>query len=244
MKLGVKAIALTALALFAAATSLPALHGGQQQVNSVKEERAEESSFPVVDFRGKAAARQERDEKRRAKGRRYDNGGVAENGAGLQEVSRSTDWAFKVSELPARDSDLIVVGTILDAQAHLSPEGNGVYSEFSVRVDEVIKDPAASVSVGSTVAADREGGRVRYPSGEVVTYAVQEQGMPRVNRQYVLFLRREEEGFSILTGYELLGGKVRPLDHARKFKRFGGASRDAFLGELRGALAPESPNTR
>ena len=89
---------------------------------------------------------------------------------------------------------------------------------------------------------DREGGRVSYPSGKVVTYNIEGQDMPRVNKRYVLFLKREEENLSIVTGYELQGEKVRPLDGPQKFKKYDGTSADALLNKIRRALAPAVTN--
>lgn len=234
MKSQARAAALTALVLALAVTSLSALRGGQHQsTHPPKEQQSNDDPLPIVDYSDRS---HEKDAKRRAKGKRYDNGGVVSNDSGLKETALSNDWEFKVTELPTNISDIIVVGTVLDAQAHLSPSNNGVYSEFTVKVDEVLKDPAASVSAGDLIAVDREGGRVRYPSGGVVTYYVVGYGVPRPNKRYVLFLKREEENLTIVTGYELHEKKVRPLDHSKKFKKFEDASEDAFLSEIRSAI--------
>jgi hypothetical protein len=229
-------IVLAAIVLTSAVTALTTLRGQQQPADKG---RQPEDEHPAVDFtKGSAQS-----EKRSAKGRRYDNSGVVENGAGLQAVTLFNDWSFRVTELPAGASGLVVVGRVGDAQTFLSPDGRGVYTEYQVRVDEVLKDSAASVAAGDTIAVDRVGGRVRYPSGDIVTYAVEGQGVLRGGRRYLLFLERTEENLSVMTGYELQGKKVRPLDHAQKFKKFEGVDEDAFLNQVRAAAAPPAPGT-
>lgn len=239
MSLHRKVMFLAALVLVGAVAALPALRGQHQHRQPPKEQQSEDSPFPIVTFRGKQSAH-EIDSKRAAKGKRYDNGGVVEKGSGLRQVVRSNNWEFEVADLPTMASDVVLVGTVSNAQAYLSPEGDGVYSEFTVTVDEVLKDTSASISADDSVVADREGGRVRYPSGEVVVYGVASQGMPRVTSQYVLFLKREDGNLRILTGYELQKGKARPLDYAKKFKRFEGMGKGALLNEIRHTLSADT----
>jgi hypothetical protein len=62
--------------------------------------------------------------------------------------------------------------------------------------------------------------------------------MPRVGSQYVLFLRKTEDGdFLILTGYELLDGSITPIDGEGNknprmdlpFTKYRGADQAKFL---------------
>lgn len=232
-----QALFFTALVLIIVATAFSTLLGQNQPNRSaIKEQHSEDNPFPVVDFLNRTA----QTEKRRAKGKRYDDGHVAENGSGLTEVTLFNDWSFSVPELPIALSDVIVVGTVLDAQAFLSPDSSGVYSEFNLKVGEVLKDLTGSMTVGGTVPVNRMGGRVRYPSGNIVIYSVEGQGVLRVNKRCVVFLKREEENFSILTGYELQQGKVRPLEHSQKFKKYKDTSENSLLNEIRSAVSTPS----
>lgn len=233
MKSQVRAAALTAFVLALAIASMSALRGQQQGAHPPKEQRADDHPLPIVDYTDRS---HEKDAKRRAKGKRYNEGSVQKEGWKDEVAALTNDWEVHLPSLPIGESDLIVVGTVLDARAHLSPDNMGVYSEFSVRVDDVLKDSAASVLAGEVVAVDREGGRVRYPSGYVVTHYVTGQGVPRPNKRYALFLKRGEENLTILTGYELHEKKVRALDHVKRFKKFEGTSEDAFLNEIRSAI--------
>lgn len=242
MRLQTKAVVFIALVFLVSATAFSSLRGQNQQNQSSKGRQSEDNPFPVVDY-AKGSVENEKDDKRRAKGKRYDNGAVQKNGSGLTEVTRATDWSFHVPELPTQDSDAVIIGKVVDAQAHLSPDNKGVYSEFTLQVEDILKDSTASVPVGGQVLIDREGGRVRYPSGDIVTYYIEGQGMPKVNERYVLFLKREEDNFSILTGYQLQGGKVRPLDYTQKFKKREGISEEALLNEVRSAITTPSNTT-
>lgn len=44
--------------------------------------------------------------------------------------------------IPAEESDLIVIGTITDVSAHMSNDKRGVYSEFTIRVKQILKNDA------------------------------------------------------------------------------------------------------
>jgi hypothetical protein len=121
----------------------------------------------------------------------------------------------QVSALPVTQSDVILVGEVTDAKAYLSNDRVGIYSEFAIRADEVLKNgsPLLITPTGSVVL-EREGGRVRFPSGSVQRYAIANQGMPQVGKRYLLFLKsiEDDQDFSIITGYELNTGRVSPLD--------------------------------
>jgi hypothetical protein len=238
MKSQAKAVVLTALVLALALSSLSALRGQQQGTHPLKEQQSDDEPLPVVDYSDRS---HEKDAKRRAKGKRYDDGAVQKEGWKNGAATHFNDWEVGLPALPTGQSDLVVVGTVLDARAHLSPDNTGVYSEFVIKVDEVLKDSGTSVSVGDTVAVEREGGRVRYPSGDIVRYEVSGQGMPRVNKRYVLFLKRGEDNLSILTGYELQGGKSYALDHPEKFRKFTGSHDASLINQIRSAIDSPAP---
>lgn len=42
--------------------------------------------------------------------------------------------------MPAAKSDLVVIGEVTDAQAYVSEGKDWVYSEFTIRVDDVLKN--------------------------------------------------------------------------------------------------------
>jgi len=150
--------------------------------------------------------------------------------------------------LPVAQSDAVVLGEVIDRRASLTEDRTGVYSEFSVLLNTVFKDAQGLLAPGGVLQVSRPGGAVRFASGKVQRYTISKLGYPKQGRQYVLFLKRDEEGdFYILTGYELRKDKVSPLDGGGadprgelQFGVYRGASRESFLGELTTALQTAS----
>ena len=84
------------------------------------------------------------------------------------------------------ESSVIVIGDVLHSEAHLSEDKRGVYSEFTIRLVEVLKGD--SFWPGSEMVVERLGGYVRYPDGRKLLYRVGTGGMPRVGARYLFFL--------------------------------------------------------
>jgi hypothetical protein len=151
--------------------------------------------------------------------------------------------------LPAAQSDAIVVGEVTNAEAFLSEDKTAIYSEFTVLIGEVLKgcSPAPPV-FGSSIIAERGGGKVRLPSGKVIENLFRGKPMPGIGRRYVFFLKYNEEGqdFSIITGYELRRGRVIPLDglledgtpvkQLAAHQQYNGVDEIAFLNQVRQAI--------
>jgi hypothetical protein len=127
----------------------------------------------------------------------------------------SYDWPLHFPALPVSQSDAVIVGQVFDAKAYLSTDKTSIYSEFWVTIESVLKNSDKHpIDGGSQLALERMGGRVQYPSGEVSSFLVAGFGVPRVGSRYVFFLKRnpQDEGYTIVTGYELRLGHVYPLD--------------------------------
>jgi hypothetical protein len=125
---------------------------------------------------------------------------------------------FDFPGLPVEQSSVIVVGDVLQSEAHLSEDKTGVYSEFTVRLVEVLK--SASSLPGSEMIVERLGGYVRYPDGRKLLYRVGTGGMPRVGARYLFFLKRSPElDYSILTAYEFGDDAVTALDPSAQFEK-------------------------
>lgn len=143
-------------------------------------------------------------------------------------------WAG-MPALPVAESDVIVAGKIVDAQAHLSDDGAGIYSEYSVEVSDIFKNNGEAL--GRTISGTRMGGAVRFASGKVQEYIIVNLGVPMRGKSYVLFLKREEAGeFTILTGYELSNGRVFPLDGPLAFAYYKDAVESHFMQDLRSSI--------
>lgn len=220
-----------------------------QKTPPTAQEVAEANHKPADYAAAEPADPQER-ARREARGKRYNHQNwVRESNASTGDAGRIDRWMHRVPAFPVATSDAIVVGQITDAQSYLSPDKSGVYTEFTVTVNEVLKgEGAAALASGSTLAAQREGGRVRFASGRVQRYKPHFQGTPRVGSQYVLFLKRNEDGQSyfIWTGYELSAGRVHPLDgvdlpggatELPQFAAYKNADQTTFMNALRAAIA-------
>ena len=131
-------------------------------------------------------------------------------------VNLGGPWSHAPEEpaIPVAQSDAILIGDIVGANAYLSTDKTSIYSEFNVLVLEVIKDPGATIVTGVPVTVERSGGALRFPSGKVLIRGLLGKPLPLISRRYVFFLKRNADldDFSIITAYELRGGQVFPLD--------------------------------
>lgn len=153
------------------------------------------------------------------------------------------DWYLHMSALPAAESDVVVIGEVTSEIGYLSNDRTGAYSEFTVQIENVLKDDARQ-SVRS-ITAVREGADVQLPSGRVIKYHILHQGMPVAGSRYVFFLKYDEEGkhYAILTAYELRKNRVLPLDEVEPFIGYRESEEGTFLNLVREAMA-HSPNKR
>ena len=165
-----------------------------------------------------------------------------------------TDESPSEQPLPTHISDAVVIGNVTDANAYLSEDKTAVYSEFTVQVWDVLKNSQTSpLAVGTSVTVLRPGGGVRFPSGKIRKFLVAGRGLPRTGGRYAFFLKYDDlaQAYYIVTAYELLGGKVFPLDGipqygtaAHPFASYGkyaNADEVAFLIEVRNAVIHPPP---
>ncbi len=151
------------------------------------------------------------------------------------EVVSMPEGLFDFAALPVTESDVIILGDVLAAEAHLSEDKTNVYSEFTIRVNTVFKRiNSTALADKSIITIERVGGFVRYPNGRKLLYRTASSGMPRVGGRYLLFLTAIAQSldYTILTGYELGEKNVSPLDSSPQFE----ALRDIQTSELLGRL--------
>jgi hypothetical protein len=139
---------------------------------------------------------------------------------------------------PTEKATAIVCGTVTDARGYLSNDKSGVYSSFTIQVEEVLKNPG-KLTVDSVIEVEREGGRVQFPSGRIRLYMIAEQDMPKVGSRYVFFLvdGNNELVFEILTGYEIKDSAILPLDELPQSSAYENSAAPKFLEELKTKLA-------
>lgn len=238
---------LSTVLLFSIVTTIASLHG-QSKKNSgpVVREWDDESYGPIADYSAPEPADPKERNKRQYESRRY-NGRHLKEDPRAEESLLIDEWLYRLPAFPATLSDAVIIADVAGAQAYMSDDKAGVYTEFTVRVAEVLKDNQASISVGSLLVTKREGGRIRFPSGHVLRYGLEYQGMPRAGRRYLFFIRRNEADDNpyILTGYEMRAGHVFPLDGVHQhrdagklnqFTAYENADESAFLNAVRDAI--------
>lgn len=191
--------------------------------------------FPVVEF----SSPETKDAKTKARGEKRNKSNWNVDPSALSNSTVLVDAVdVHLPAFPTKQSAAVVIGTITDAKAYLSNDKTGVYSTFVVVIEEILKNPG-KLSVGNFVEAEREGGRVKFPSGRLHLYKISEQDMPRVGARYVLFLTEtdSESVFQILTGYEIREASIYPLDELPQSRSYENTPATTFLSELRMKLA-------
>lgn len=230
------------LLIIGCAIAATALRSQGQDGQTRKERRGkpDETEWPIVDYAATEAFSPQERAKRQARGRKYDESRVLRSSGVAGAAVKSESLILILPALPVEEANVIVTGEITAAQAYLSNDKTNVYSEFTLRINEVLKNGSGEpLTAGNFIEMEREGGRVKLPSGEVFWYAIETERMPRVGRQYVVFLKRTalDEGFHLLTGYELRDDKVLPLDSHAKFNIYNETEDKTFLNKLRAAVA-------
>jgi hypothetical protein len=219
----------------------------------------EEKHIPIVDFDApeptdalKRQLRKIRSQKQNLK----DPSVKAENRKQFMLNERSVQvnyggpWSDAPDEpaLPIQKTDAIIIGDITSSEAHLSDDKTTIYSEFTVIAYEVLSDKTNGIFQGSTLIAERSGGAVRFRSGKILIRGLLGKPLPKMNARYVFFLKHQPESkdFSIITAYELRGGRVLPLDGLSprgqlvapfaSYQNYNGIDESTFLAELRSAI--------
>lgn len=165
---------------------------------------------------------------------RYDKDAPFTNpGPNDEELAFRPESQFDFPALPVNKSDVIIVGQVLNAEAHRSTNKMNVFSNFEVRVDEVLK---GHLNIGNVINTQRVGGFVKYPGGRKVLFRLSGNGMPGVGARYVFFLNVLDEDYTILTAYELVADGVEPLDNSAQFQVYKGVSETSFITTLRDAI--------
>lgn len=226
---------------------LPTIRKAQTDAEKAVRRLDFESRYPVVDYSAPQPDLNDPEKagRRKNKSRRYDkySFGISDPNPRVTETSVETEWSLHVPAIPVGLSEVIIIGDIQKAEAFLSNNKKGVYSEFTVRVSEVLKcDDSTQLAPGSLIAVERIGGIVRYPAGNKRLICIEGQNMPRINHQYVLFLNTTESSidYRLLTGYEVREGQVFPLDNSTRMSAYKGADRETFLNAVRDAIT-QSP---
>lgn len=201
----------------------------QDQAKWKAREEEKKKQFPVAEFDEAEPTDPLKRAQRKQKQKRKNGLGLViqnpepDSGGGLFLPHNQFDFPG----LPVEQSAVIVIGDVLQAEAHLSEDKTGVFSEFTIRLVDVLK--ADSSLPGSEMTVERLGGYVRYPDGRKLLYRVGTGGMPRVGARYLFFLKPTPElDYSILTAYEFGDKGVIALDSSAQFEKYNGHAPNAL----------------
>jgi hypothetical protein len=214
----------------------------QDQIRSRKDYERERDEFPIAVYSASLPNEAAERALRLARNSRYDKRGAVpfdELPADVKERSVACDWSLTPA-LPTAESDVVLSGRVLAANGYLSNDKTGAYSEFTVIIEEVLKrDGRSSLEPGNLIIVEREGASVQRPSGRIVRIGFAGAGMPRIGRQYVLFLKYNDQGddYHIVTGYELRNKRVFPLDMGERFSIYKDTDTGTFLNAVHQAVA-------
>jgi hypothetical protein len=142
--------------------------------------------------------------------------------------------------LPVAESDVIAIGTVLSGNCVVSAQHDAVYTDYTIRLDEILKNAAVPpVTVSQEVVGTRYGGAVHFPSGHITNYMIFGWGFPKLGSQYVFFLAKHVPGaaeYDIGLAYELKSdGRVYSLDdYTSKYTLF---EKSEFLEQINKLLA-------
>jgi len=190
-----------------------------------------ENTIPIAQY----SAPQPTDSRRQARALKRDKSDWGVNPDSVSDNTAKVDAVdLTLPAFPLSKAVAVVSGTVTDAKAYLSKDKTGVYSVFSMVLDEVFENPG-KLAVGSLIELEREGGGVQFPSGRVHLYMVADQGIPRVGGQYVVFLAKtdDESVFEIMSGYEITADSVYSLDDLPKARSYDGTAPRNFFNALR-----------
>jgi hypothetical protein len=111
---------------------------------------------------------------------------------------------------------IIVIGTVVSGNAYVNQEHTGVFSEYKLTVQEVLKpDPESVISARDEIPAWLPGGTLQFQSGHIRHFIVAGSNYPEIGTQYVFFLRRPDKtvkDYVISTAYSIRDQAVSPLD--------------------------------
>ncbi|HJP92210.1 MAG TPA: hypothetical protein VJ875_09660 [Pyrinomonadaceae bacterium] len=230
------------LSLVRRTSSLSAASGNTQTVS--KPDRSEETkqNFPTAEYDEPDLADPAKNAAKKEKQKRHNNfKWVGKNPQSWQAESVVIpEGNFDFPALPVSRSQLIVVGRVGEASAHLSEHKMNVYSEFLIAVSSVLKTPTQGITENSLLAVERLGGMVRYPTGQKVLFRVSGWNMPKVGSDYLFFLNtRNKLDWEIVTAYELTEAGVLPLDESSQFEALRGTPSIEILKQVRALISEQ-----
>jgi hypothetical protein len=200
--------------------------------------------FPTAEYEEPDLADPEKNKAKKEKQKRHNNFKLISRNPQPWETESDflPEGNFDFPALPVSTSQLIVVGRVTEASAHLSEHKLNVYSEFPLILSSVLKTPSKEITENSLLTVERIGGYVRYPNGQKILYRISGWNMPKVGSEYLFFLNcRNKVDWEIVTAYELTETGVLPLDQSSQFEALRGSPSSEVLKQIRALVAEPAP---
>jgi hypothetical protein len=238
-------VALLGVALGASVLSF----SGQTTENSPTPDAWKQSAFDISqsDLTGKKdALRQERSalfDDKRPDARKLDS-------AASDPVHRQGSFPpyfVRTPAIPVPESDAVIVGTVKSVQPYLSNDHTHLYTEFSIAVEQTIKDISNRATQGEVIPIVVPGGKMRLQDGRVIEEKPFTNFTIAVGSRYVFFLRYNNTGqnFAVAKSWELKNGAVIPTAHEDRMDAREGKSEYASMSEqsfIQAVHAAADPN--
>jgi hypothetical protein len=233
-------LSLLVFALAAWAQTSPQTQQSQPDKDLGKRKPSRHSGLPVVGEFERSRESDADEKHRKVREDQYENdptrahAPISDPGTlvGTESTSATIIDSIVVSDGAPGISPVVVIGTVLSGNSFISKNRTAVYSDYQVRIDEVLKRGAAkTLAVGDQLVASRPGGAIQFPSGHRGYFLIFGQGLPEIGAQYVLYLWKpapNQSVWEIISGYQLKSGRVYPLDEVNE-RSYDGMSESVFL---------------
>jgi len=143
-------------------------------------------------------------------------------------------YFVRIPAIPVKESDAVVVATVDAVQPYFSGDHTHLYTEFTLTVEEQIKDTSDLAKAGQSIPIVIRGGRMRLANGKVIeekpaftNFAIS------IGSRYLLFLRYNRTGqyFTVAKSWELKNGGIIPTAHEDQMDEREGKSPYALMTE-------------
>jgi len=172
---------------------------------------------------------------------------IASSQSGDVEVVEEEGYVIqmpKTSSLPTFisalcNADVVVTGTLKSKSSQLTQQGNFIFTDYEVIVDDLIKNNLNSpIEVGSTIITTRDGGEIKI-NDRVLRAKRADFDPPVVGNRYLIFLRFiPKTGSYLMYGngsFELKGETMLALGPEARYELKQRTTQDPliFINELR-----------
>ncbi len=219
--------------------------GALDNRNSTKQMNTKKEEPTVVGDEEPSARQKEHGKLFKHAGRKLQE--IAASQPGDVEVIEEEGYVIqmpKTSRLPTFisalcNADAVIIGSLKSKSPQLTQQGNFIFTDYEVIIDEVIKNNLnSSIDAGSTIITTRDGGAIKI-NDRVLRAKRADFDPPVVGNRYLLFLRFIPKTSSYLMygngSFELQGDTILALgpDARQELKQRTTQDPLIFLNELR-----------